>query len=76
VKKIDEASLSYYGSKEQRKDDEQEKRNKERDLRMKHGKKKWKQFTADVEAAKNRLRPGEVKRWDPEKKQYVSNLDK
>jgi len=75
MKRIQEASLSYYGSKEQHKDDEQEKRNKERDLRMKHGK-KWKQFTADVEAAKNRLRPGEVKKWDPEKKQYVSNLDK
>ena len=73
--KVVEASLSYYGSKEQRKDDEQERSNKERTLRMKHGK-RWKQFTADVEAAKNRLRPGEDKRWDPEKKKYVSNLDK
>ena len=73
--KVVEASLSYYGSKEQRKDDEQERSNKERTIRMKHGK-RWKQFTADVEAAKNRLRPGEVKRWDPEKKKYVSNLDK
>ena len=73
--KVVEASLTYYGSKEQRKDDEQERSNKERTLRMKHGK-RWKQFTADVEAAKNRLRPGEVKRWDPEKKKYVSNLDK
>jgi hypothetical protein len=73
--KVLEASLSYYGSKEQRKDNEQENRNKESTLRMKHGK-SWKNFTADVEVAKNRLRPGEVKRWDPEKKQYVSNLDK
>ena len=71
---LDEARLSYYGSKEQKEDQEAEKSQKERNLRMKHGK-RWKEFTKDVEAAKNRLRPGEVRRWDPEKKKYVSNLD-
>ena len=44
---------------------ENEKQNKERDLRMKHGK-SWKQFTKDALAAKekqkNRLKPGEVKK--------------
>ena len=39
---------------------------------MKHGK-NWKQFTKDVDAAKNRLRRGEVKKWDPTQKKYVSN---
>ena len=42
------------------------------DKKMKHGK-NWKQFTKDVEAAKNRLRKGEVKKWDPVQKKYVSN---
>ena len=52
---------------------EKEKQNKERDARMKHGK-NWKEFTRDVESAKKRLRPGEVKKWIPFKK-YVSNKD-
>ena len=72
--KVVEASLSYYGSKEQRRDDEQEKRNKERDLRMKHGK-RWREFTADVEAAKNRLRPGEVRKFNRETGKWESNKD-
>jgi hypothetical protein len=42
--------------------------------RMKHGK-KWKEFIGDVDAAKNRLRPGEVKKWDKESGRYVSNKD-
>lgn len=49
-----------------------EKENKERDARMKHGK-NWKEFTRDVETAKKSLRPGEVKKWDPAQKKYVSN---
>jgi len=53
---------------------EKEKQNKERDARMKHGK-NWKEFTRDVESAKKRLRPGEVKKWDPVQKKYVSNKD-
>jgi len=51
-----------------------EKENKEHDARMKHGK-NWKEFTRDVESAKKRLRPGEVKKWDPVQKKYVSNKD-
>ena len=51
-----------------------EKEYKERDARMKHGK-NWKEFTRDVESAKKRLRPGEVKKWDPVQKKYVSNKD-
>ena len=51
--------------KEKRKTAEKEKVNKERDLRMKHGK-KWRDFAKDALAAKdkerNRLRPGEVKK--------------
>lgn len=72
--KVVEASLSYYGSKEQRKDDEQERSNKERTLRMKYGK-RWREFTADVEAAKNRLRPGEVRRFNKETGKWESNKD-
>ena len=53
---------------------EREKQNKEHDARMKHGK-NWKEFTRDVESAKKRLRPGEVKKWDPVQKKYVSNKD-
>ena len=52
----------------------EEKANTERDLRMKHGK-KWKEFTKDALAAKerqkNRLRPGEVKKLVDGK--WVSN---
>jgi hypothetical protein len=44
------------------------------DARMKLGK-NYKQFTKDVEAAKNRLRPGEVKRYDKTSGKYVSNKD-
>lgn len=73
--KVLEASLSYYSSKEREIDNKSEEEQRNRKLRMKHGK-HWKQFTADVESAKNRLRTGEVKIWDPEKKQYVSNLNK
>lgn len=71
---IDESKLSYYGSKEQRQDQENEKSHKERDLRMKHGK-RWKEFTRDAESAKNRLRPGEVKRYDKTLGRWVSNKD-
>ena len=57
---------------------ENEKRNTERDLRMKHGK-KWKDYTKDAIAAKerekNRLKVGEVKRYDKKKQKWVSNKD-
>ena len=54
--------------------DDNEKKNKEQDARMKYGK-NFKQFTKDVESAKDRLRPGEVKRYDKEKGKWVSNKD-
>ena len=54
--------------------DDAEKRHKEQDARMKYGK-NFKNFVKDVESAKNRLRPGEVKKWDKEKKRYVSNKE-
>ena len=41
---------------------------------MKLGK-NYKQFAKDVAAAKNRLRPGEVKRYDKTLGKYVSNKD-
>ena len=48
--------------------DKQDKENKKRDDRMKFGK-----FYTKAKEARDRLRPGEVKKWDPEKKRYVSN---
>ena len=50
--------------------DKQDKENKKRDDRMKFGK-----FYAKAKEARDRLRPGEVKKWDPEKKRYVSNKE-
>ena len=50
--------------------DRQDKENKKRDERMKFGK-----FYAKAKEARDRLRPGEVKKWDPEKKRYVSNKE-
>jgi hypothetical protein len=64
----------YYGSKEEDKDKEHDKLDKERKLRMKFGK-SWKQHMDDTKNAQTRLRKGEVKKWDPVKKKYVSNLD-
>ena len=72
--KILEASLSYYSSKERERDDESAQKQKEQKLRMKHGK-NWKQFIQDVESAKNKLKPGEVRKWDPEQNKYVSNRE-
>ena len=37
--------------------------------------KNWKQFKKDVESAKGRLRPGEVRKYDKEKGKWVSNKD-
>jgi len=44
------------------------------DARMKHGK-KWKDFTRDVDAAKNRLRKGEVKKFNKQTGKWESNKD-
>ena len=48
-------------SKQKKKDASKEKENTSRDLRMKYGK-KWKEFTKDAASAKNKLKPGEVKK--------------
>ena len=45
-------------------------KNKEQDRRMKFGK-----FAQKAKDAQSKLRKGEVKTWDPDKKQYVSNKD-
>jgi hypothetical protein len=37
--------------------------------------KDWKQFKKDVESAKGRLRPGEVRKYDKAKGKWVSNKD-
>ena len=47
-----------------------DKKNKEQDKRMKFGK-----FAQKAKEAQSKLRKGEVKTWDPDKKQYVSNKD-
>ena len=50
--------------------DRQDKENKKRDERMKFGK-----FYAKAKEAKDRLRPGEVKRYDKTLGRYVSNKE-
>ena len=47
-----------------------DRKNKEQDKRMKFGK-----FAQKAKEAQSRLKKGEVKTWDPDKKQYVSNKD-
>ena len=54
--------------------DAEKKRFAKSDARMKHGK-KWKQFTKDAEAAKNRLRKNEVKKFNKETGKWESNKD-
>jgi hypothetical protein len=74
--KLKEAlSRLTYHSDFAKKDSEKEEEHRQRDARMKHGK-NWEQFTKDVESAKERLRPGEVKRWDKKEKRWISNLEK
>ncbi len=70
-KKVQER-IDYADSKQMKRFADEKKRNKEQDARMKHGK-RWKEFTRDVDAAKNRLKPGEVKKLVDGK--WVSNKD-
>jgi len=74
----EEAYTGYYGSKEEQEDKKKETANRERDLRMKHGK-RWREFTRDAVAAKerekNRLRPGEVKTFNKTTGKWESNKD-
>ena len=50
--------------------DKEKKQFSKADNRMKFGK-----FYDKAKEAKTRLRPGEVKKWDPVQKKYVSNKD-
>ena len=68
-KKLPEKVVSKEETKYERYDKEKKKFSKS-DRRMKFGK-----FYDKAKEAKDRLRPGEVKKWDPEKKRYVSNRE-
>lgn len=65
---------SHMTDKERRQEDDRERSNREQDMRMKYGK-KWKDFDADTKSASDRLRPGEVKRFDKKRNRWVSNKD-
>ena len=68
-KKVDETTY-FKTDKYNKKVADAEKRNKEKDKRMKFGK-----FYDKAKAAKDRLRPGEVKRYDKTLGRYVSNKE-
>ena len=69
-KKVNETAYFKSDSKYQKKIADAEKRNKEKDKRMKFGK-----FYDKAKAAKDRLRPGEVRRYDKTLGRYVSNKE-
>ena len=54
--------------------DKEKKRFDKDDKKMKNGK-RWKEFTRDIESAKKRLRPGEVKKFNKETGKYETNKD-
>jgi Protein of unknwon function (DUF3008). len=54
--------------------DKEKKRFDKYDKKMKNGK-RWKEFTRDIESAKKRLKPGEVKKFNKETGKYESNKD-
>lgn len=62
--------IDYADSKQMKKYADEKKKHKEQDKRMKFGK-----FTKRAEEARDRLRPGEVKRYDKVKGKWVSNKD-
>jgi len=70
-KKVEE-KIDYADTKQMKKFADDKKKHKEQDARMKYGK-RWKEFTRDVAAAKDRLKPGEVKKLVNGK--WVSNKD-
>jgi len=74
-KEVDEAT-TYYRSdpKYQKSMKDQEAKHKERDARMKHGK-RYKEFMNDAGKAKTRLRPGEVKKYNKTTGKWESNKD-
>ena len=68
-KKISE-KIDLTDRKQMRRIADAEKKHKEQDKRMKFGK-----FYAKAKEARDRLRPGEVKKWDKEKGKFVSNKE-
>ena len=68
-KKISE-KIDLTDRKQMRRIADAEKRHKEQDKRMKFGK-----FYDKAKEARDRLRPGEVKKWDKEKGRFVSNKE-
>ena len=62
--------IDYADSKLMKRYDDENKRHKQQDDRMKYGK-----FVQRAKEAKNRLKPGEVKKFDKEKGKWVSNKD-
>ena len=62
--------IDYADSKQMKKYADEKKKHKEQDKRMKFGK-----FSKRAEDARDRLRPGEVKRYDKTKGKWVSNKD-
>ena len=62
--------IDYSDSKQMKKYADEKKKHKEQDRRMKFGK-----FYGKAKEAKDRLRPGEVKRYDKKLGRYVSNKD-
>ena len=73
-KKRVEEKIDLTDRRQMRRITDAEKRHKKQDARMKYGK-NFKKFVKDAESAKNRLLPGEVKKWDKEKGRYVSNKE-
>ena len=59
-----------YSPKAMKRVSDNDEKNKEQDIRMKFGK-----FSQKAKEAQSKLRKGEVKTWDPDKNQYVSNKD-
>ena len=70
TKKMNETTYYKTDSKYQKKVSDEDKRHKERDKRMKFGK-----FYDKAKEARDRLRPGEVKRYDKKLGRYVSNKE-
>ena len=62
--------IDYADSKLMKRYDDEKKRHKQQDDRMKYGK-----FVQRAKEAKNRLKPGAVKKFDKEKGQWGSNKD-
>jgi hypothetical protein len=69
-KKRVEEKIDYADSKQMKRFADEKKKHKEQDRRMKFGK-----FSKRAEEARDRLRPGEVKRYDKAKGKWVSNKD-